>query len=850
MLKATLKSLMAHKLRLALTALAVVLGVMFMAGTFVLTDTIKHSINGLINQGTAGKSVIVRGVSPFSSGGIRGGQDSLTGNTRPLVPESLLPTVKGVSGVGTADGVVQGTVSIVDAKGAALGPKGGAPTIALNWLPDHTLSLLAVRTGRAPQKAGEVALDAKTATSKKVKVGDRITVTGNAGPQPYTVVGTIGFGTQDTIAGAALVAFDTATAQAVAGKPGAFTEIDIGSAPGVTTDQLVTRVGAVMPKNYEAVSAAVAASEAAAGFDSFFNLFNTFLLVFAVIALLVGAFLIFNTFTILIGQRTRELALLRAVGAGRGQVMTSVMGEALLTGLFGSAVGLGLGIAMAYGLYVLLKGFLSLAATSLQILPRTIIISLGAGTLITVASAVIPAVRASRIAPVAAMRDEIVVTEGSLRRRVIFGVSVLALGIAALVVGVVGGTIQWVGLGAFLIFIGVAMLVPLIATPMANLIGAPLPLVQGVSGKLGKANSARNPRRTAATASALMIGIAVVAAIATLVGSLLGSFNGLFDKSFQASYVISTNTGQPFVAGPAEAAIKAAPGVTAMSGFAQTQVRLKGASRDLSGIDPVQGPQVFRITMSKGSLAPLGQGQLIVDETTATNDKVKVGDQLTMTFAATGDKTLAVAGIFQDNQFLGHFVASNAFIGANTNSLRDSFVLVTTASTTPAVQAGLEKAVAAFPELKVRTGTQFKDDQKKQIKTFLYLIYALVAMSIVIAMVGVINTLALSVLERTREIGLVRSIGMHRRQVRRMIRGEAVVVSILGAVLGLALGIALGTALVSTLGGVGTGPSTIVIPVATIIEVLIAVFIFAILAALFPAHRASKLDVLKAITSV
>jgi len=279
-------------------------------------------------------------------------------------------------------------------------------------------------------------------------------------------------------------------------------------------------------------------------------------------------------------------------------------------------------------------------------------------------------------------------------------------------------------------------------------------------------------------------------------------------------------------------------------------VHLKGASKSLSGIDPVQGPQVFRITMTKGTLAPLAQGKLLVDQTTSTDDHVRVGDRLTMTFAASGDQTLTVAGVFQDNQLLGSYVTSNALIAANTNSVRDAVILAKTSSTTPAVQDGLKKAIAGFPELKVRTGAQFKADQKKAIKGFLYFIYALVALSIIIAMVGVINTLALSVLERTREIGLVRSVGMHRRQVRRMIRGEAVVVSVLGAILGLALGVALGAALVSTISGTGAGITQVVIPVATIAEVLIAVFIFAILAALFPAHRASKLDVLKAITSV
>ena len=850
MLKATLKSLMAHKLRLALTALAVVLGVMFMAGTFVLTDTIKHSINGLVNQGTAGKNVVVRGVAPFSSGGIMGSQDALSGNSRPLVPESLLATVKGVSGVAIADGQAEGTVNIVDAKGKALGPQRGAPTVAVAWVPDRALSSLVIRSGREPRKAGEVMLDRKTATSHKLAIGDQITVTGNLGPQPFTLVGTLGYGTQDTIAGAAIAAFETSTAQAIAGKPGYFSEIDIGAAKDVPTDALVTRVGAVMPAHYEAVSAATAASDMAASFDSFLSFFNTFLLVFAGISLLVGAFIIFNTFGILVGQRTRELALLRAVGAGRGQVLGSVLGEALITGLVGSALGVGLGIGVAYGLYYLLKSSLSLSTTSMQILPRTIIISMTAGTVITLVSAVFPALRASRVPPVAAMRDDVVVGESSLRRRAFLGSTVLAVGIAALVVGLVGKTLAAVGVGAFFVFIGVAMLVPLIASPTARLIGAPLPWVQGVSGKLGRANSARNPRRTAATASALMIGIAVVAAIATLVGSLLGSFNGLFDKSFQASYVISTNTGQPFPAGPAETAIKAAPGVTAMSGFAQAQFHLKGAGKPLSGIDPVEGPKVFRIEVTKGSIAPLAQGALLVDETTSTNDHINVGDKLTATFATTGDKVFPVAGVYKDNQFLGPYLVSNAVVAENTNVARDAVVLVKTSSTTAATQDGLKKAVAAFPDLKVRTGAQFKADQKKQIKGFLYFVYALLGLSIVIAMFGVINTLALSVLERTREIGLIRSIGMFRRQVRRMIRGEAVVVAILGAILGLVLGIALGAAFVSTIAGTGGAVTQVVIPVATIVEVLVVVFIFAILAALIPAHRASKLDVLKAITSV
>jgi len=394
------------------------------------------------------------------------------------------------------------------------------------------------------------------------------------------------------------------------------------------------------------------------------------------------------------------------------------------------------------------------------------------------------------------------------------------------------------------------MLVPLVAGPLARVIGAPLPLLQGVSGRLGKENSARNPRRTAATSSALMIGIAVVAAIATLVGSLLAAFDGLFDKSFQANYVISTSTGQDFPGAAAETAVRSAPGVTAMSGFSAIVIHVKGASREVGGIDPVQGPKVFRINVVKGSIDSLTKGQLLIDQTSATNDHLKVGDTLTMTFDVTGDQQFTIGGIYEDNRLLGAYTLSNATIAANSNVVRDAVILASTSAETPAIQDGLRKALAGFPDLKVRTGQEFKNDQKKQIKGFLNLVYGLLFLSIAIAVIGVINTLVLSVLERTREIGLVRSIGMLRRQVRRMIRGEAVVVSFIGSIVGLVLGIALGAALVKALGSSGIATASVVIPVPTIIEVLVATFVVAIFAALFPAHRASKLDVLKAISTV
>lgn len=850
MLKATLKSLLAHKVRLILTVLAVVLGVGLMAGTFVLTDTIKGGISDLFSQGTAGKAVVVQGVSQFSGSQGQGPGPDARGNDRPLVPESVLATVRGVHGVAAADGSVQGTISIVGPNGKSVN-SARFPAQGLAWLPDRTLSAFNIRSGRAPEGPGEVVIDQKSATANHLSVGSVLTVTGNLGPQPYHVVGIMGFGRLDTIAGATLAAFDTATAQKVIGRPGFFTEIDVAATTGTDTNQLVTAIGAVLPPHFEAISAAANAAQMAASVESFINTFNTFLLAFAFIALFVGAFLIFNTFSILIGQRTRELALLRAVGAGQGQVIGSVLTEAFITGLFGAALGLGFGIALAFGLTHLFKSTFTLGSTTLQIQARTVIASLGAGTLITLASAILPAVRASRVAPVAAMRDDPVLAETSLRQRVLIGSSVTALGIVVLALGLwEARSILVVGIGALVAVIGIAMLVPLIASPLARFIGAPLPLIEGVTGQLAKENSARNPRRTAATASALMIGIAVVGVVATLASSALASFTGIFDQSFQANYVISSSS-QTFPAATAETDVRKAPGVTAMSGFSQLSWHDKGAAKRVGGIDPVQGPLVFRIQMVSGSTAALGQGELLVDDTTATNDHLHVGSQVPMTFAVSGTKDFTVGGIYRANQLLGPYTLANTVLAANANTLADNVILVKTSSATASEQAALAKSVATFPDLKVQTGTQFKASGEKQVKGFLTFVYILLALTIVIALFGVVNTLALSVLERTREIGLLRAIGMFRRQVRGMVLGESVVVSVLGAVLGLVLGVGIGAALVSVVSSSGSAFLTVfVVPVKTIVVVLVVAALAGLLAGLFPAHRAARLDVLKAVSTV
>jgi putative ABC transport system permease protein len=845
-LKATLKSLLAHKSRLVLTAVAIVVGVGFMAGTFVLTDTIKNSIDGLFGQTTAGKAVVVRGVAPFSSSGAQhaGGFGN---NNRPPVPESVLAAIKAVPGVAAADGTTTGMIELSRNGTALAAGRGGAA--GLTWEPDRVLSDLQLASGRAPQRAGELAIDRHTATTKHLKPGDTVTVTGNLGPQPYTIVGVFTFGSSDTIAGETLAAFDTATAQAVLGRPGSFTEIDVAATSGTNDDRLATAVGAVLPQHYEAVSAATAAAEMAASVDSLINGLNDVLLVFAFIALFVGAFVIFNTFSILVGQRTRELALLRAVGANRGQVIASVLGEAAGLGIAGGAAGLGFGLGVAWLLSHLLKSAFTLASTGLQVEARTVIVSLTVGLAVTLVSSILPAVRASKVPPVAAMRDDLPVAEGSLRRRAVIGAVVSLAGVAFLALGLTGSkSLTRVGVGGLLVFVGVAILLPLIASPLARLLGLPVEAT-GVTGHLSRENAARNPRRTAATASALMIGVAVVTAIATVGSSILASFTTIFDSEFTANYVVSS-TGEPFPALPAETALRGAPGVEALSGIESLSFHLKQAAKTVDGIDGNQGPQVLRIVMVGGSAASLAGGKLLVDQTTATDEHLRVGSPLAMTFAVSGEQTFTVGGIYEDNSILSdHYVLATSVLERNTNTLRDRLILVKTAATTPAAQRAISTAMSGFPSLKIQTGDQYKAAQESRIKGLINFIYVLLGLSIVVALLGIVTTMALSVLERTREIGLLRAVGMMRRQSRSMIIFESVIVSVFGAVTGLVLGLGIGIAVVKAVVATPGTPTQLAIPVSTIIVVLLVAAAFGLGAGLFPAQRAARLDVLQAIST-
>ncbi|MHB8464662.1 MAG: ABC transporter permease [Acidimicrobiales bacterium] len=843
MFRATLKSLAAHKLRLALTAIAIVLGVAFMAGTFVLTDTIKHTFDTLFAQSASGQDIVVRGVAPYGTSG----HDFASGE-RPPTPAGLVATIRALPGVRNAEGLIMGQVTVIKQNGKAL--KKNAPVFGTTYSADP-LDPFKIDAGRAPRAPNELLMDVGTARDQHFALGDTVTVITNVGPGRFTLVGTEKFGKNASLAGATVVSFENATAQRLVGKPGFFDQIDVADKPGVALDTELAAVGAVLPRGVEAVPASVAAAQQAKSVERFIGYVHTFLLVFALIALFVGAFLIANTFSILIGQRIRELALFRAVGASRRQVIASLMGEALATGIVGSVLGLILGVPLAIGIYNLLKSAgLGVPSTTMQLLPRTIYVSLTMGIVITVLSAVGPAVRGSRIPPVAAMRDDATIAETSLRRRAIVGGALGGVGVIALALGLFGSSgIALVGVGAALTFTGVAVLAPFVAGAMARAIGRPLPAVAGVTGRLGKENAARNPRRTAGTASALMVGLGLVTAIATLGSSLTASFNAALNRDVTADYVISGGSNFRGFSPSAQAPLRTAPGVVAMSPYTEIDFHDHGASHRAAAIDPVAGPQVFNLHVLTGSATALARGQLLVDDGAARSRHLKVGDVLQLGFAATGIKPVAIGGTYKGNEFLDNYLLPYKLATDNMAQPLDELLFVKTTTRDAAEKAALANAISSHADLNVKTAKEFQKSQGKQFATFLAVAYVLLALSILIASFSVVNTMALSVIERTKEIGLLRAIGMGRKQVRAMIRGEAVVVALLGAVLGLVLGVGLGAAIVTAIGQTGFVTTKVVIPYSTVIVVLILAAIIGVVAAVFPARRAAKLDVLEAIAT-
>ena len=846
MWRITVKGLRAHKLRLALTALAIVLGVTFVTGTLVLTDTLNNTFTTLFGQVYQNINFEVRGVAAFPTSGAAGA-------IRKPIPESIIAAVKDVPGVAVAEGGVSGYAQFIAPNGKAV-TTGGAPTIGLSYGADRRLSSLRLVAGMPPTTSTQVVMDQGTARKYHFSVGNQVRILLPGSPQTFTLSGIVAFGTADNLAGATIAAFNLPTAQQLFGEQGHLNTIDVITTPNANKTAVEHGISAVLPAGVEVVTGQTVAAEQSSAINQSLGIFSTALLVFALISLFVGGFTIFNTFSITVGQRTRELALLRIVGASRRQVFRSVLFEALLLGVTASLVGIGLGVLTASGLEALIKAFgITLPSGSLVFQSRTVFVGLLVGVGVTVVSAISPARQAVKIPPIAAISTYEVAQRESSARRLTIGAVIGVAGIVVLAIGLSQPAIQLVGIGAVGIFIAVGILAPAIARPVSSVLGRPLARILGVSGRIGRKNSMRSPRRTAQTSAALMVGMALVSTIAVYGASLSKSATGTVSDAVSADYIITARaTGGPntgFSLGTTEAVAKV-PGVTRVTNVNSGQLEISRSLATLSSLAPSDLSSTVILKMSSGAAAKsLAEGQLLIDTNTANTNHLSVGSVVPVTFAETGPTTMRIGGIFKPNALLGSYLTGSAFFHTHfaATTLPVALLLATSTGATPPTSAAVKAALRGYPNLTVQTRAEFQKTEQTSIDQLLGLIYALLALAILIALIGIVNTLMLSVFERTHEIGLLRAVGMRRRQIRAMIRSEALILSVFGALIGVVVGTGLGVALADSLKQQGI--TDIVIPFTNLVIFLLLAALLGLGAATWPARRAARLNVLEAIAT-
>jgi putative ABC transport system permease protein len=850
MWRVTLKGVVAHRVRYALTALAVLLGVTFIAGTLVLTDTMNHTFDNLYQQIYSGTAAVVRGAQPFNPGISFAIQ-------RPKVDASLAGPVSTVPGVRAVALDVEGYAQLVGKNGKAIGvTSNGAPTIGMAWTDVTSLNPLRLVPGGHPPGLGQVVIDKHSASVGHFKVGDKVRILTQSAPVTYTISGLTTWGGADSPLGASITAFNLADAQQLIGQPGKVTQILVAADPGVPQTTIVSRLqAAVGGPGVEVVSGQSVTAEGQQTVHQALSIIGTFLLTFGYIALFVGAFVIFNTFSIVVAQRQRELALLRAVGASRRQVFGAVLGESFVTGVLASAAGVGAGIGLAFALKAGLSALgMALPATGLVVTARTVITGLLAGTLITVAAAVSPANRASRIPPVAALQDVAAEPRRPLARRTVVGAggttAGLALGAVALFAHVSNGMLL-VGVSAALLFIGVAALGPFFARPVCGLLGAPAAR-SGTVGKLGRENAMRNPARAASTAAALMVGVALVSMIGVMATSIKASYGDIINGALRADFVISNGAGNGGAVGvspAAERSLAALPQVSGVAGIRSGIVKVFGQVIAVNAADPVKAAPLFDLGTTQGSFAAMTPAGIAVSSQVASDHSLRLGSQVSVMFPATGSRTFTVQVIYSTRAMAGDYVLPLAVATANFATALDQTVYVKLAPgvTAAAARPAVDRALAAYPNLTVMDQAQYKAQVNKSVDSILNLMNGLLSLAVGIALIGIANTLALSVYERTRELGLLRAVGMTRSQLRALVRYEALVISLFGALEGLLLGTALGAAIVASFRS--SGLDHIVIPVPKLLLLAFIAGLAGLIAAIAPSRRAARLNVLRAVTT-
>ncbi len=844
MLRMTWRTLFARKVRLALSAFAIVLGVAFVAGSFIFTDAMGDAFDGIIEGSTSDVEIAHRGAGDFESQ-----QDSR------VIPAAVADRLRTLPEVGSVHPIDQlQSVYVIGRSGKVVGGN-GPPGLALNHTGARAVNgkpIITVAGGALPDGPGEVALDVDTAERAGYGVGDRATLVTPGDPPTLRVrvVGLVEFGSGG-LNGATLTVFERRfMQQEFFGGRDVYTMISLTAAPGYTQTQVRDAAQRVLPAGVQARTGDEMVRTNKATLDEVLGFLNTFLLVFAAVSLVVGTFLIINTFSILVAQRSRELALLRALGASRRQVNVSVLVEAIVVGLFGSTVGIGVGYLLARGLQLLFGIFgFDLSRASFPVNLRTVVASYVVGVVVTVLAAYLPARRASRIPPVAALRDEVALPEASLRRRVVVGFGLIVLGIAGMVLGLMGDGdlgLTLIGLGMLAILVGVSLLSPWLGRPLTALFAAGYRRVFGTVGVLAAQNSLRNPRRTAATASALMIGLTLVSLMSILGQSATASTDAAVKRSLTSQFVVSNLVGTPFSTSVARQ-VREVDGVRSVAALRTAGARIGDDRIFVAAVDPRDLGLALAVPMQAGSLTELRPGTMAASAQSARRRGLQLGDVVAVSFQG-GTARLRLVALFGPSAALpaNYLVTPDAFAKGGLEPL-DSVLFVTKSDSadTAAVRAEVDRIIADLPTVTVKDPGEFAEEQRSQINLFLYFIYALLGLAVVIAVLGIINTLALSVIERTREVGLLRAVGLSRRQLRRMVRLESVIVAVLGAVLGVAMGLVFGVALQRAIADEGV--DVLAIPWLQLAAFVALAAVAGVLAAVLPARRAAGLDVLTAI---
>ncbi|MFT4288317.1 ABC transporter permease [Nocardioides sp.] len=852
MLKLTLRNLLARKVRLVMSTLAIVLGVAFLAGVLVFSHGLSTTFDTIIKGSTPDAQARAAGSEAFSAGEAGVSDATLTPDT--VAALAALPEVA------RADGSVDGFgMSLLDAEGALVGGS-GAPTLAFNYADTPNMTgdpMLVLEDGRWPAAEDEIVLDSGSAERAGYRLGDQVSLLAPYGDpeQTATLVGTAEFNGGGT-AGATLLIFDTTAAQRIfLGGANAFTTVALTAAGGVSQQRLVDAAQQVLPDGFEAVTGDTIVDESQSAVGEFLGVISTFLLVFALIAVIVGGFIIVNTFTILIAQRTRELALLRALGASRQQVTRSVLLEAVVMALVAATIGIGLGWALARGLAALFRAFgLDIAGNALTLTPAAILVSYGVGLVVTVVAAYLPSRRAGKVAPVAAMRGETGHGghdgRGSLRRRARIGAVVLLLGVvlaAAGLLGAPGPAAVWVGAAALLWVLTVAAISSVAGRPVLVACRELFARLFGTPGRLAGENALRDPRRTGATASALMIGLALVSIIGVLAASLNSTVDDIVEKEFTADFLVQSTNFQPFstsigdqladVDGVATVNRQQLVGATVDAGEEVTYVT--GDDQSFSDI--------YTLDLAAGSQRVDGH-QALVTTDAATEHGWRVGDAFALHFPGGKTLDLTVGGIFEPTEVMASISVPLdllAEVGITRQDTSISLMLAPGADTA-AVHRALDQVAESAKIIAVYDKAGFADEIRGQVNQLLYMIYGLLALAIVIAVIGIVNTLGLSVIERTREIGLLRAIGMSRARLRRMITLESVAIAVLGAVMGMVVGVVTGVLLRQALREEVT---SLGLPIGQLAAFLVVAVVVGVLAAVVPAIRASRLNVLQAIST-